>query len=63
MRKHVPSNENTAEGYSPIYHDTKSRIEKVFGERESRNWPAGEQTCSRCYSVTPAVGKSLGKGS
>lgn len=55
MRKHVPSNENTAEGYSPIYYDTKNRIEDLFGKREEKYWPAGEQTCSRCYSLTPPV--------
>lgn len=55
MRGHLPSNEVTAEGYAPIYHDTKARLESVFGERDARHWPAGEQTCSDCYSVTPAL--------
>lgn len=59
MRQHLPSNEITAEGYAPIYHDTKSRMETVFGERKLSHWPEGEQTCSKCYSVTPAVGKVL----
>ena len=58
MRTHVPSNENTAEGYAPIYHDTKSRLESVFGPRSEKVWPAGEQTCSKCYSVAPAVSVS-----
>ena len=57
MRGHVPSNEITAQGYAPIYHDTKTRIENVFGKRNSSFWPAHEQTCSNCYSVAPAVGK------
>jgi hypothetical protein len=55
MRGHVPSNETTAAGYAPIYHDTKRRLESVFGERSPRMWPAGEETCSNCYSVAPAV--------
>lgn len=59
MRQHVPSNEITADGYAPIYHDTKGRMEKVFGERKLSHWPADEQTCSKCYSVTPAFGKTL----
>lgn len=59
MRKHLPSNENTAEGYAPIYHDTRARMEAVFGERSQRHWPASDQTCSNCYSVTPAVAASV----
>src|SRR5262245_39784273 len=55
MRGHLPSNEVTAEDYAPIYLDTKSRLEQVFGARDERHWPPGEQTCSRCYSVTPAL--------
>lgn len=55
MRGHLPSNEVTAEGYSPIYHDTKARLEEIFGPRNEQHWPAGEQTCSNCYSVAPAV--------
>ncbi len=55
IRTHVPSNENTAAGYAPIYHDTRSRMEQVFGTRSEKHWPAGEQTCSKCYSITPAV--------
>jgi hypothetical protein len=55
MRGHLPSNEVTAEGYAPIYHDTKTRLEAVFGERSEQHWPAGEATCSKCYSVAPAV--------
>ncbi|WP_405889722.1 hypothetical protein OG427_06620 [Streptomyces sp. NBC_00133] len=55
MRGHLPSNEVTAEAYSPIYHDTKSRMQTVFGARDARHWPSGEQTCSNCYSVTPPV--------
>ena len=55
MRGHLPSNENTAAGYSPIYHDTKARLEAIFGARNEQYWPAGEQTCSNCYSVAPAV--------
>lgn len=55
MRGHLPSNEVTAEGYSPIYHDTRARLEAVFGVRDEQHWPAGEQTCSNCYSVAPAV--------
>lgn len=58
MRGHVPSNEVTAAGYSPIYHDTKARMEEIFGARNEQHWPAGEQTCSNCYSVTPAVSSS-----
>jgi hypothetical protein len=46
MRKHLPSNEITAEGYAPIYHDTKARMEAIFGKRRTQHWPAGEQTCS-----------------
>ena len=53
MRTHLPSNENTAEEYSPIYHNTKERFEKIFGERDEKLWPAKEQTCSGCYSVVP----------
>lgn len=56
MRNHVPSNELTAEGYAPIYHDTKERMEAVFGRRDEQVWPGGEQTCSKCYSVAPAIG-------
>ncbi len=56
MRQHVPSNEVTAEGYAPIYHDTKARIETLFGRKTDRHWPAHDQTCSKCYSVTPPVG-------
>ncbi|WP_157878940.1 hypothetical protein [Streptomyces sp. CT34] len=55
MRTHVPSNEVTAEGYAPIYHDTRNRLEAVFGARDGQHWPDGEQTCSNCYSVAPAV--------
>jgi hypothetical protein len=55
MRGHLPSNEVTAEGYAPVYHDTKTRLESVFGERDEQYWPTGEQTCSNCYSVAPAV--------
>lgn len=55
MRQHVPSNENTAEGYAPIYHDTKARLESIFGDKSARHWPAHDQTCSKCYSVTPPV--------
>ena len=55
MRGHVPSNEVTAAGYAPVYHDTKRRLESVFGARSPQMWPAGEQTCSNCYSVAPAV--------
>lgn len=55
MRTHVPSNEITSEGYAPIYHDTKARLESVFGARDERHWPAGERTCSKCYSVAPAA--------
>lgn len=55
MRGHLPSNEVTAEGYSPIYQDTKARLEAIFGARNDQHWPAGEQTCSNCYSVAPAV--------
>lgn len=55
MRTHLPSNENTAPGYAPIYHDTKNRIEALFGERDDKHWPAGEQTCSKCYSLTPSI--------
>jgi hypothetical protein len=58
MRTHVPSNEMTAEGYAPIYYDTKSRVEEVFGKRNAHFWPAGEQTCSKCYSITPPVSTS-----
>lgn len=54
MRKHVPSNEITGENYAPIYHDTRQRIEEVFGSRDRRFWRAGELTCSGCYSVSPA---------
>lgn len=59
MRGHVPSNEITAEGYAPIYHDTKRRLEEVFGDRPANFWPKTDQTCSNCYSVAPAVGKEL----
>jgi hypothetical protein len=59
MRQHVPSNEITAEGYAPVYHDTKRRMEDMFGERKASHWPANEQTCSKCYSVTPALTKKL----
>ena len=55
MRSHLPSNEITAEMYSPIYHDTKKRFENAFGERNTQFWPANEQTCSKCYSVVPKV--------
>ena len=55
VRGHLPSNDITAEGYSPIYHDTRVRLEQVFGVRNQQHWPAGEQTCSNCYSVTPAI--------
>lgn len=55
MRGHVPSNEVTAAGYAPIYHETKTRLEGLFGPRSSQHWPAGEETCSNCYSVTPAI--------
>lgn len=55
MRNHLPSNEVTAEGYAPIYHDTKKRLEAIFGPCDERVWPAGEQTCSNCYSVGPAI--------
>ncbi|MFJ6934677.1 hypothetical protein ACIQV2_15890 [Streptomyces globosus] len=55
MRGHVPSNEITAEGYAPIYHQTKERMASVFGVRDDRHWPSGEETCSDCYSVTPAI--------
>ena len=55
MRQHVPSNEITAEGYAPIYHDTRARMESVFGQRNVQYWPDGELTCSKCYSVTPPV--------
>lgn len=55
MRGHLPSNEVTAEGYSPIYYDTRARMEATFGPRNEQYWPAGEQTCSNCYSVAPAV--------
>lgn len=57
MRGHLPSNEQTAEGYAPIYHDTRARLEEVFGARSDKHWPAGERTCSKCYSVTPAATK------
>lgn len=55
MRTHVPSNEITAAGYAPIYHDTRARMEGVFGPRNEQYWPNNEQTCSKCYSVTPPV--------
>lgn len=55
MRGHVPSNEITAEGYAPIYHQTKQRMTDVFGARSDQHWPSGEQTCSDCYSVTPPI--------
>lgn len=55
MRKHLPSNEITAEGYAPVYHDTKARLEEIFGARSKEYWPGGEQTCSGCYSVTPRI--------
>lgn len=55
MRIHVPSNENTDEAYAPIYHDTKDRMEAIFGPRSGQTWPKGERTCSKCYSVAPAV--------
>lgn len=55
MRTHLPSNEVTDAGYAPIYHDTKDRLEAVFGPRSDQHWPAGERTCSKCYSVAPAV--------
>ncbi|MGH3851004.1 MAG: hypothetical protein ACRDRT_15130 [Pseudonocardiaceae bacterium] len=57
MRKHLPSNEITADSYAPIYHDTRDRLEAIFGTRNDQHWPAGEQTCSGCYSVAPAVAK------
>lgn len=50
-RPHLPSNELTAEGYAPIYHNTKSRMERVFGERPQEYWPIRELTCSSCYSL------------
>ncbi|KZR75470.1 hypothetical protein PMIT1323_01761 [Prochlorococcus marinus str. MIT 1323] len=59
MRTHVPSNENTSEGYAPIYYATKARFESIFGKRDLKVWPAGEQTCSDCYSVTPALRTKL----
>lgn len=61
MRSHLPSNEVTAEGYAPIYHDTRARMEKIFGERNTQFWPDGEQTCSGCYSVAPAIQPKLDK--
>jgi hypothetical protein len=55
MRSHVPSTEVTAEGYAPIYHETRDRLEAIFGPRSEQVWPAGEATCSKCYSVAPAI--------
>lgn len=57
MRKHLPSNEITADGFAPIYHDTKVRLEAIFGTRNEQHWPADEQTCSNCFSVAPPVAK------
>jgi hypothetical protein len=59
MRAHLPPNEVTAKGYAPIYHDTKARLEAIFGTRNEQYWPTGEETCSKCYSVTPAVTTTL----
>lgn len=53
MRRHLPSNEQTGENYAPIYHDTKKRVEEVFGKRDPKLWPERERTCSGCYSVLP----------
>ena len=58
MRQHVPSNEVTAGHYAPIYHNTRDRMESVFGRRSERLWPDNEDTCSKCYSLTPAVATS-----
>lgn len=54
-RSHLPSNELTAEGYAPIYHHTKERMEKIFGQRDEQLWPQRELTCSNCYSVMPPL--------
>lgn len=54
-RSHVPSNELTAEGYAPIYHNTKERMERVFGNRSAHFWNGRQRTCSGCYSVMPPL--------
>lgn len=55
MRGHIASNENTAPGGVSVYHETRDRIGRVFGARNTRMWPEGEDTCSKCYSGTPPV--------
>lgn len=55
VRAHVPSNDISAAEYKPAYEDTKARMETVFGRRTTRHWPNTPATCSKCYSVTPAV--------
>ena len=60
-RSHVPSNELTAEGYAPIYHDTKSRMESIFGKRPEAFWPIRDLTCSKCYSLVPELNALIQK--
>jgi hypothetical protein len=55
MRGHVPATEETGDAFAPVYKETKARIEAVFGARSDRFWPENDQTCSKCYSVAPAV--------
>lgn len=55
MRGHLPANENTAANFLPIYDDTRQRMATVFGPRPEAFWPATEETCSNCYSLTPAL--------
>ncbi|MEU6208366.1 hypothetical protein ABZ891_00405 [Streptomyces sp. NPDC047023] len=55
MRGHIASNENTAPGGVSVYHATRDRMAEVFGPRDTRVWPSGEDTCSKCYSVTPPL--------
>ncbi|WP_406186212.1 hypothetical protein [Streptomyces sp. NBC_01006] len=55
MRGHIASNENTGSAGASVYHQTRDRMDQVFGARDTRMWPSGEDTCSKCYSVTPAI--------
>lgn len=55
VRAHVPSNDTSASDYKPVYEDTKKRMESVFGKRKTQHWPNTPATCSKCYSLTPAI--------
>lgn len=56
MRAHLPANETDSQNYLPLYQETRRRMEDLFGARAVDTWPLTDDTCSKCYSVTPAVG-------